>query len=191
MSSRPARLAWVTTAPGGRVDRRRGGGRLRRRGDVGAALDQHRDQRSSAGDDQHGAHDHEQLDGAQQGIGHGRPRLRRQRARRAHRGACGRRRAARPVPRQAAAGNVALAPAGAGTRGPPDAGRPGDSRAGAPGKTGRARRAVACPSPAPAEPAAEPRALEILFEDEHLLVLVKPAGHRGPPGPGPSARAPW
>ena len=35
---------------------------------------------------------------------------------------------------------------------------------------------LSVPEPRPAEPAAEPRALEILFEDEHLLVLVKPAG---------------
>ena len=43
---------------------------------------------------------------------------------------------------------------------------------------------LSVPEPRPAEPAAEPRALEILFEDEHLLVLVKPAGIVVHPAPG-------
>lgn len=40
------------------------------------------------------------------------------------------------------------------------------------------------PAPRPAQPAAQTRALEILFEDEHLLVLVKPAGVVVHPAPG-------
>ena len=43
---------------------------------------------------------------------------------------------------------------------------------------------LSVPEPRAAEPAAEPRALEILFEDEHLLVLVKPAGIVVHPAPG-------
>lgn len=38
------------------------------------------------------------------------------------------------------------------------------------------RYRLTVPPPTPADPAPEERALEILFEDEHLLVLVKPAG---------------
>ena len=40
------------------------------------------------------------------------------------------------------------------------------------------------PPPRAAEPAAEAAALEILFEDEHLIVLVKPAGMVVHPAPG-------
>lgn len=40
------------------------------------------------------------------------------------------------------------------------------------------------PPPRPATPAAEAHRLEILFEDEHLLVLVKPAGMVVHPAPG-------
>ena len=38
------------------------------------------------------------------------------------------------------------------------------------------RYRLVVPSPVAADPAPEDRALEVLFEDEHLLVLVKPAG---------------
>jgi 23S rRNA pseudouridine1911/1915/1917 synthase len=40
------------------------------------------------------------------------------------------------------------------------------------------------PPPEPAAPQPEPRALEILYEDEHVLVLVKPAGVVVHPAPG-------
>lgn len=40
------------------------------------------------------------------------------------------------------------------------------------------------PPPRAAIPAAQPRELEILFEDEHLVVLVKPAGMVVHPAPG-------
>ncbi len=40
------------------------------------------------------------------------------------------------------------------------------------------------PSPRPASPRPESHALDILFEDEHLLVLVKPAGMVVHPAPG-------
>ena len=40
------------------------------------------------------------------------------------------------------------------------------------------------PPPRPATPAAEATALRILFEDEHLLVMVKPAGMVVHPAPG-------
>ena len=40
------------------------------------------------------------------------------------------------------------------------------------------------PPPRPARPAAETARLEVLFEDEHLLVLVKPAGLVVHPAPG-------
>jgi 23S rRNA pseudouridine1911/1915/1917 synthase len=47
------------------------------------------------------------------------------------------------------------------------------------------RYALEVPPPEPADPAAEEgRALEVLFEDEHLLVLVKPAGLVVHPAPG-------
>jgi 23S rRNA pseudouridine1911/1915/1917 synthase len=46
------------------------------------------------------------------------------------------------------------------------------------------RYRVGIPAPRPAAPAAEARALEILFEDEHLLVLDKPAGLVVHPAPG-------
>jgi 23S rRNA pseudouridine1911/1915/1917 synthase len=47
------------------------------------------------------------------------------------------------------------------------------------------RYALEVPPPAPADPAAEEgRELEVLFEDEHLLVLVKPAGLVVHPAPG-------
>lgn len=42
------------------------------------------------------------------------------------------------------------------------------------------------PPPEPAEPQPEPGTLEILFEDEHLIVLVKPAGLVVHPAPGHS-----
>lgn len=40
------------------------------------------------------------------------------------------------------------------------------------------------PSPAPAEPRAEALPLTVLFEDEHLIVVDKPAGMAAHPGPG-------
>ena len=43
---------------------------------------------------------------------------------------------------------------------------------------------VRVPAPREARPRAEPGKLEILFEDEHLLVLVKPAGQVVHPAPG-------
>jgi 23S rRNA pseudouridine1911/1915/1917 synthase len=46
------------------------------------------------------------------------------------------------------------------------------------------RVTVLVPPPAPATPSGEKRPLEILLEDEHLLVLVKPAGVVVHPAPG-------
>ncbi|MFY8141196.1 MAG: RluA family pseudouridine synthase, partial [Caulobacter sp.] len=40
------------------------------------------------------------------------------------------------------------------------------------------------PAPAPAEPQAEAILLSVLFEDQHLIVLDKPAGMAAHPGPG-------
>ena len=40
------------------------------------------------------------------------------------------------------------------------------------------------PAPAPAEPQAEAIPLSVLFEDQHLIVLDKPAGMAAHPGPG-------
>jgi 23S rRNA pseudouridine1911/1915/1917 synthase len=40
------------------------------------------------------------------------------------------------------------------------------------------------PPPAPAEPLAEAIPLEVLFEDQHLIVVVKPAGMAAHPAPG-------
>ena len=40
------------------------------------------------------------------------------------------------------------------------------------------------PAPAPARPQAEDIPLEVLFEDDHLIVLVKPAGLVVHPAPG-------
>ena len=52
------------------------------------------------------------------------------------------------------------------------------------GGQGGARRAyeVAVPEPRPAHNEAQDIALEIVFEDEHLLVVDKPAGHGRPSG---------
>jgi 23S rRNA pseudouridine1911/1915/1917 synthase len=50
-------------------------------------------------------------------------------------------------------------------------------------KPGRSYR-VAIPPPRPAQPAAEARPLDVVFEDEHLLVLDKPAGLVVHPAPG-------
>ncbi|MGE0259089.1 MAG: RluA family pseudouridine synthase [Alphaproteobacteria bacterium] len=44
--------------------------------------------------------------------------------------------------------------------------------------------AVHLPEPEPAEPAAQPIALDIRFEDEHLIVIDKPAGMVVHPAPG-------
>jgi 23S rRNA pseudouridine1911/1915/1917 synthase len=44
--------------------------------------------------------------------------------------------------------------------------------------------AVHLPAPRPASPEAETRALEVVFEDEHLLVIDKPAGLVVHPAPG-------
>jgi 23S rRNA pseudouridine1911/1915/1917 synthase len=44
--------------------------------------------------------------------------------------------------------------------------------------------AIALPPPVPAEPEAEAIALDILFEDDHLIVLNKPAGMAVHPAPG-------
>ena len=44
--------------------------------------------------------------------------------------------------------------------------------------------ALEVPAPRAATPAAEARALEVLFEDEHLIVIVKPAGIVVHPAPG-------
>jgi 23S rRNA pseudouridine1911/1915/1917 synthase len=41
------------------------------------------------------------------------------------------------------------------------------------------------PKPAPLEIAGEPIPLEVLYEDDCLLILNKPAGIAGPPAPGP------
>ena len=46
------------------------------------------------------------------------------------------------------------------------------------------RFAVRVPDPAPASLVPEPRALDVVFEDEHLLVLEKPAGLVVHPAPG-------
>ena len=46
---------------------------------------------------------------------------------------------------------------------------------------------IIVPAPVVANPSAESVALDILFEDEHLLVLVKPAGMVVHPAPGHSA----
>jgi 23S rRNA pseudouridine1911/1915/1917 synthase len=46
------------------------------------------------------------------------------------------------------------------------------------------RYAVRVPAPRPAAPASEARPLDIVFEDEHLLVLDKPAGLVVHPAPG-------
>src|SRR5919106_3359336 len=46
------------------------------------------------------------------------------------------------------------------------------------------RFAVRVPAPAPATLVPEPRTLDVLFEDEHLLVLEKPAGLVVHPAPG-------
>lgn len=46
------------------------------------------------------------------------------------------------------------------------------------------RYAVHLPPPRPATPAPEPMPLDVLFEDEHLLVLEKPAGLVVHPAPG-------
>jgi len=43
---------------------------------------------------------------------------------------------------------------------------------------------IAIPAPVPAIPQAEPIPLEVLFEDAHLIVVVKPAGMAAHPAPG-------
>src|SRR4051812_50163885 len=52
------------------------------------------------------------------------------------------------------------------------------AKAGAGGYQGRV------PEPEPAPHQAQDIALDILFEDQHLLVIDKPAGEGGPPPPG-------
>jgi 23S rRNA pseudouridine1911/1915/1917 synthase len=47
---------------------------------------------------------------------------------------------------------------------------------------------IVVPAPAPAEPQPEAVPLSILFEDEHLLVVDKPAGMPVHPGPGHSGK---
>src|SRR5436190_1490970 len=49
------------------------------------------------------------------------------------------------------------------------------------------RLTVHLPSPIPAEPQAEALPLRILYEDDHLLVVDKPAGMPVHPGPGHSS----
>jgi len=63
------------------------------------------------------------------------------------------------------------------------------SRDGSPVAGGAARAQpglyrIAVPPPAPAEPEPEAIALEVLFEDAHLIVLDKPAGMAAHPAPG-------
>ena len=48
--------------------------------------------------------------------------------------------------------------------------------------------ALRLPEPRPALPQAEARPLDVVFEDEHLLVLDKPAGLVVHPAPGHAAR---
>jgi 23S rRNA pseudouridine1911/1915/1917 synthase len=47
---------------------------------------------------------------------------------------------------------------------------------------------VTLPAPAPAEPAPEAIPLDIVYEDDHLIVVDKPAGMAVHPGPGHSGR---
>ena len=77
------------------------------------------------------------------------------------------------------------------TVGPDDAGQRLDKFLAAPSRLGSRARvkpgqryAVHLPEPRPATPQPEPRPLDIVYEDEHLLVLDKPAGLVVHPAPG-------
>jgi 23S rRNA pseudouridine1911/1915/1917 synthase len=64
--------------------------------------------------------------------------------------------------------------------------RPGDRLEG--GERLRVRLRVRLPAPVPAEPRAEAIPLSVVYEDEHMLVIDKPAGMPVHPGPGHSGR---
>ena len=47
------------------------------------------------------------------------------------------------------------------------------------------------PAPVEAEPVAEDIPLQVIYEDEHLIVINKPARHGGASGAGGTGRARW
>jgi 23S rRNA pseudouridine1911/1915/1917 synthase len=62
--------------------------------------------------------------------------------------------------------------------------RGGEPISDASAKASPGRYLIAIPPPAPAEPQPEPIPLAVLFEDEHLIVVDKPAGMAAHPAPG-------